>query len=391
MSTKALIDQHWEQIVADHRWLHAHPELSGKEEKTAAYIAESLKKMGLEVQENVGGHGVVALIEGSKPGKCVALRADFDALPVTECTGLPYASENPGVMHACGHDVHTAMLLGAARVLCNMRDAFSGSVKLIFQPAEEKGGGAQQMIEDGVLQDPPVEAIFAQHLGAMTPTGSIVYRNGAMMGASDGFTITVHGKGAHASTPERGVDAITISAQVISALQNIVSRSISPFANVVMGIGTISGGTAHNIVAEAVEMTGTCRNVDLQLREELPKRMEAIIKAITESMGGGYSFQYRKGYPPVINDEKMCNIVRVAAAEVIDEDRITQQKNPSLGAEDFAYYAERVPGAMFILGCKKEGTDAFPLHSGRFAPDEECMRTGVYIMASSAIRFLNGN
>lgn len=388
---KALIGRYWEQIVADHRWLHAHPELTGKEEKTAAYIAESLKAMGLEVRENVGGHGVVALIEGSKPGKCVALRADFDALPVTECTGLPYASENPGVMHACGHDVHTAMLLGAARVLCDMRDTFSGSVKLIFQPAEEGGGGGRLMIDDGVLQNPPVEAIFAQHLGAMTPTGNIIYRNGAMMGASDGFTITVHGKGAHASTPERGVDAIAISAQVISALQNIVSRTISPFANVVMGIGTISGGTARNIVAETVEMSGTCRNVDLQLREELSKRMEAVIKGVTEGMGGGYTFQYRKGYPPVINDEKMCDIVRAAAAEIIGTDRIIEQKNPGLGAEDFAYYLEQIPGAIFILGCKKEGTEAFPLHNGRFAPDEECMRTGVHILASSAIRFLNGD
>lgn len=386
-----LIEQNWEQILTDRRWFHAHPELSGQEEKTAAYIAESLREMGLEPREHVGGYGVVALIEGAKPGKCVGLRADFDALPVTECTGLPYASETPGVMHACGHDMHTAMLLGAARVLCKLRDRFSGSVKLVFQPAEEKGGGARRMIEDGVLQDPPVDAMFGQHLEAMTPTGSITFRSGAMMAASDGLSIEIRGKGAHASKPDQGIDAIAVAAQVVTALQTIVARNISPLDNVVVTIGTFSGGTAHNVLAETVKMTGTCRTLDPKIRAAMPGRIEAIIKGIAEGMGASYAFAYNLGYPPVINDDAMCGIVHAAAAEIIGEDRIIPKKYSSLGAEDFAYYAERIPSTIYNLGCLKDGAEAWPLHSGHFAPDEECMKTGVAVMAAAALRFLSEN
>jgi len=389
-----LIDKYWDSIVAHRRWLHAHPELSGQEEKTAAYIADALRKMGLEPTEHVGGYGVTALIEGSKPGKCVGLRADFDALPVTECTGLPFASQNPGVMHACGHDMHTAMLLGAAQILCDMRDRLGGTVKLVFQPSEERSAskngksGASAMIEDGVLLDPPVDAMFGQHLDAFLATGNIIFRSGPMTAASDGFTITVHGKGSHAAKPDQGVDAIAISAQIISALQNIVARNVSPLDCAVVTVGKIAGGTAGNVLAETVEMSGTCRTHKPETRDMLQARMEEIVKGIAEGMGAGYSFNYRRGNPSVVNDAEMYELARQAAEAEIGKEHVILLDGPSLGAEDFARYAERVPAAFHRLGCLKEGAEAWSLHNGHFAPDEECMKTGVRVLTATALRFL---
>lgn len=394
MSTlNTLIDKYWEKVLLYRRWLHAHPELSGQEEKTAAFIAGALRDMGLAPTEHVGGFGVTALIEGKGAGKCVGLRADFDALPVEECTGLPFASENSGVMHACGHDVHTAMLLGAAHVLNDMRDRFCGTVKLVFQPSEESSGktgksGAVRMIEDGVLQNPPVDAMFGQHLDAALETGSIIFKSGPMTAASDRFYIDIYGKGSHASKPDQGVDAIAVGAQVVNALHSIVSRNVSPLDCAVVTVGTISGGTASNVLAEHIEMSGTCRTHNEETRNLLERRMEAVVKGITEGMGADYTFRYRRGHPTVFNDPEIYELARTAAEDAIGKEHVIQLDRPSLGAEDFAHYAQQVPGTFYRLGCLKKGAEAWPLHSGHFNPDEECMKIGICVLTSAALRFL---
>lgn len=387
----SLVNKYWEKVEEHWHWLHAHPELSGQEEKSAEYIAKTLREMGLEPTERVGGYGVTAVIEGAKPGKCVGLRADFDALPVTELTGSPYASQNPGVCHACGHDSHAAMLLGAAYVLNEMKDEICGSVKLIFQPAEEVVAlsGAKAMIADGVLENPKVDAIIGQHVNPMHATGSICLKSGAMTAASDGFTVTVHGKGAHASTPHKSVDAIVIGAQIITALQNIVSRNVAPLDSAVVGIGVVSAGTAANVVADSFTMQGTCRNLNPEVRKEMPVKMEGIIKGISEGMGGSYTFDYNWGYSPSINDEGMCSVVRDAAAEILGKEQVLPVENPSLGGEDFSFYCERVPGVFYRLGCQKEGSQFWALHNGHFYPDDEALKVGVKVMTASALRFLS--
>ena len=253
---ESLVNKYQETVVKHFHWLHAHPELSNQEKETAAYIAAELRKMGLEPTEGVGGYGVVALIEGKGPGKCVGLRADIDALPMTEATGLPYASQNPGVMHACGHDAHASMLLGAALVLNEMRDSFDGCIKLVFQPSEENSAdsGAKRMIADGVLENPKVDVMFGQHIDPTTEVGVISSAPGAISAASDRFFITIDGKSSHAARPHTGVDAIAVGAQVVSALNTIISRNVDPTVSSVITIGKFVGGDRYNVVAGRAEM-----------------------------------------------------------------------------------------------------------------------------------------
>lgn len=376
-------------IVVEHRrWLHAHPELSGQEKETAAYIAAALREMGLEPIENVGGYGVVAVIEGRKGDKCVGLRADFDALPVQEETGLSFASENPGVSHACGHDVHAAMLLGAAQVLVGMKEEFAGKIKLIFQPSEENStdSGAKQMIADGVLENPKVDAIFAQHVSPNYPTGAIAVNPGAMSASSDRFFITVKGKSSHGSAPENGIDAVAIGAQVITALQTIVSRNVSPLDSAVLTIGKLSAGTGYNIIAEECVMEGTCRTLNPKVQEQLPERMEAVIKGISESMGGSYEFRYGKGFIPTVNTAKEFELVRDTAQTLLDN-VIVPEKSAMTG-EDFSCFVREIPGAFYWLGCQKADAPFYPLHNNRFAPDENAMEIGMEVMISTALAYL---
>ncbi len=387
----ALADSFREEIRAHWHWLHAHPELSGEEKETAAYIATELRKMGLEPRENVGGYGVTALIRGAGPGKCLGLRADFDALPIQECTGLPFASRNPGVMHACGHDAHTAMLLGAARVLLKLRDCFSGSVKLIFQPSEEvaAASGARRMIADGVLEDPKVDAVIGQHVNPFDPTGDIGVRPGPMTAASDGFVITVHGKGSHASEPDQGVDAVLIGAHVITALQSIISRNVSPFDNSVLTIGKVNAGTRRNIVAETCTLEGTCRNLKPEVRDAVAERMEKIVKGVTEGMGAGYSFSFIRGYSPVVNDPALCDLVVRAASGVLGSEHVHIEEFPEMGGEDFSCFSEKVPGLYYHLGCGRPGEPCQGVHNSRFVPDEEALQVGVRLLTASALAYLS--
>ena len=390
MELKGRIAAVRDSVIAHRQWLHAHPELSGQEKETAAYIAAALRKLGLEPKENVGGYGVVAVIEGHKAGKCVALRADFDALSIQEETGLPYASKNPGVSHACGHDVHTAMLLGVAEVLCGMRSAFEGAVKLIFQPSEENASdsGAKRMIAAGVLEDPPVDAIFAQHVNPSYPTGAICLKEGAMTASSDRFHIRILGKSSHGSAPESGIDAVTIGALIITALQTIVSRTASPMDNVVLTIGKLTAGTRYNIIAGECEMEGTCRTLNPQVQAQLPGRMEAIIKGIAESMGGTYEFEYIKGFVPTVNDAQCLALVRKTAQGLLGEESVIVPDKATMTGEDFSFFLREIPGTFYWLGCQKAETPFYPLHSNRFVPDEEAIPVGMEVMLTSALGYL---
>lgn len=390
MELKNRINGVWDTIIEHRRWLHAHPELSGQEQDTAAYIASALRSIGLTPVEHVGGYGVVALIQGKPGGKCVGLRADFDALSILEKTGLPFSSENPGVCHACGHDVHTAILLGAAAVLNGMKDTFTGSVKLIFQPSEENAtdSGAKKMIAEGVLENPHVDAVFAQHVSPSYPTGSIALNKGPMSASSDRFFITVGGKSSHGSAPETGVDAVVIGAQVINALQSIVSRTVSPLDNVVLTIGKVTAGSRYNIIAEECVMEGTCRTLNPQVQEQLPARMESIIQGIAQGMGGTYQFEYVKGFIPTMNTPAECALVQRTAQDLLGENHVIVPEKTAMTGEDFSFFAKEVPGAFYWLGCQEPGAPFYPLHSDHFAPDEAAMKTGMEVMISSALAYL---
>jgi len=332
----------------------------------------------------------VALIQGGKPGKCIALRADMDALPITEETGVPFASQTPGVMHACGHDAHTAMLLGAACVLTQMKDELCGSVKLIFQPSEETAdnSGAKRMIADGVLENPHVDAIIGQHVNPNRPTGTATILDGAVSAASDRFFITIKGKTCHASKPNDGVDAIVVGAQVITALQTIVARNVSPVDSCVITIGKVSGGTRYNVLAGTFEMEGTCRNLNPAVRDAMPERMERVIRGITAGLGAQYEFRYVRGYSPIINNPSMFRLVRGTAAQLLGEESVVTPE-PALGGEDFSFFAEKVPAAFYRIGCHKEGTTRYPVHNEHFAPDEAALYHGAHILIASALQFLS--
>ncbi len=387
---RKVIEKYWDKVREHREYLHRHPEPSHQEKNTAAYIAGVLREIGLSPKENVGGYGVVALIEGKAPGRCVGLRADFDALEITECTGVPFASENPGVMHACGHDAHTAMLLGAAYVLYELRDRFNGCVKLVFQPAEEDAAdsGAKAMIADGVLENPHVDVMYGQHVWPALPTGTVGVRNGAMMASSDRFFITVRGKSSHASRPEGGIDAIVIAAQVVTALQSIVSRSVGPLDSAVVTIGKITGGTRYNIIADEVRMEGTCRNLNPEVRKTMPERITKIAKGVAEGMGGSAEVEYRMCYSPTVNDPEQFRLMCGVIAETLGEKALIVPENSALGGEDFSYYCEKIPCCFNWLGCHEEGKPEYPIHNGSFLPQEESMLCGMEVMVGAALKFL---
>lgn len=389
-NVKELIRKSWSSVQKHRRWLHEHPELSHEEKNSAAYIVSILREMGLAVKENIGGYGVSAVIEGKAPGKCVGLRADFDALPITECTGLPFASKTPGVAHSCGHDAHAAMLLGAAMVLNQMRDQFSGSVKLVFQPSEEDAAasGAKAMIADGILENPHVDAMFGQHVWPAYPLGKVAIRDGAMMASSDRFFITIRGKNSHGSVPEKGIDAIVIASQVVCALQTIVSRNVGPLDSAVVTIGTIKGGNRYNVIADEVVMEGTCRNLNPVIRNSMPERIENIIRGVTEGMGGSYEFKYLRCYSPTVNDHGQFELVRDVITEVVGAENLVIPQNSALGGEDFSFYCEKLPSGFFWLGCHDESKPSYPIHHGAFAPEEDALPIGMEIMVKSALRFL---
>lgn len=365
------------------RHLHAHPELSFQEEKTSAYLAHRLRELGLEPQTGIGGHGIKVVMEGARPGPTVALRADMDALPIHEETGLPFASQNAGVMHACGHDVHTATLLATGAALTRCREKLSGRVVLFFQPGEEMNpGGASLMIKDGCLQNPQVEGIFGLHVYPPGDAGTLRLGSGPLLAAPDEFDVTVVGRGGHGAAPHLTVDPVVTAAQVVVALQQIVARNVSPLERAVITIGSIHGGQARNVIPNEVTLTGTVRTMSPAVRDLMPQRIEAVVRGICEAAGATYRLRYEQGYPVMVNDAAMTDLARGAAVSVLGADRLGEME-ASMGGEDFAFYLQQVPGTFGRLGSSAPGsTDRPGLHTSRLMIDESCMETGVaYFLA----------
>jgi amidohydrolase len=406
---KKSIDEMFPRLVETRRDIHRHPELSNEEARTGALVAERLRALGLEVKTGVAGHGVVALLKGGGAGKCVAVRADMDALPIRELGDTPHRSQNVGVMHACGHDVHTTVALGVAQLLSKHRDRIKGSVKFLFQPAEEappatsKGEwGAKLMVGEGAMENPKPAAIFGLHCaphispaGAsddephLLSAGQLAYTIGADSANSDRFHVTIRGKMAHGSAPHRGVDAIAVAAEAIGALQLIRSRETNTRQPLVITVGTIQGGQRENILAERVEFAGTVRTYDTAFRDGIIEKMQRVLKGICEAHGATYEMEYRKGYPSIINNEALAKATLPAFRRLLGDQNVIEVI-PSMGGEDFSYFAQVVPGFYFRLGVANQARGINGgIHTPMFDADEECLKTGVAAMAAAVCDFLD--
>jgi amidohydrolase len=386
-----------EQVVAWRRDLHQIPETEMDTVQTEAYICACLDEMGIPYRKGVAGHGVVAVLKGSKPGKVFALRADCDGLPIKEETGLPFASKN-GCMHACGHDVHTAMALGAAKILADNKDHLEGSVKFIFQPGEEGCkvgyGGAKRMIDDGALEDPRPDVIVALHTGSLwnddLKPGDIGYRSGSFMACMDRFEIVVKGKGSHGAYPHGSIDPISIACHIVTELQTIVSREMNPVEPAVISIGEIHAGSAFNIIPGECRISGTVRALTNDTRKVLADRIETIAQTVAQGMRGEIEFRYGwEGPSPVVNDPDVTEELRQAAVAVLGEAHVKEIKNPSMGGEDIAFFLEEVPGTFFFHpSCNEEKGQIYPHHNSRFAVDEDVLWIGSAVMSTMAINWL---
>lgn len=405
----ASVEEMFPTLVEIRRDIHAHPELSNEEKRTSALVADRLRALGLEVQTGIAKHGVVALLKGEQEGKCVAVRADMDALPIKELRSVSYRSQNPGVMHACGHDIHTTVGLGVAELLAKHKDQVRGTVKFLFQPAEEampatykQQWGAKLMVAEGAMANPKPEAVLGLHCTtSVSPAGvlneathylkagQLAYSYGADSANSDRFNIIIRGKMAHGSAPHQGVDAITVAAEVITALQTIRSRQTNTRQPLVLSIGTIKGGQRENILAEEVQLGGTVRTYDAAFRDGVVEKMHRILKGITEAHGATYEMDYRKGYPSILNNEALVTATLPAFKRIVGEKNVLEVI-PNMGGEDFSYFAQVVPGFYFRLGVANEGKGIIHgIHTPMFDADEECLKTGVQAMAAAVCDFLN--
>lgn len=369
------------------RHLHAHPELSGAEHHTAALVAGELRRLGWRVQEGVGRTGVLAEL-GPSSGRAIGLRVDMDALPIEECTGLAYASTTPGLMHACGHDIHTAVGLGVAMLLAPLAGQLSGTVRLLFQPAEETAEGARWMLAAGAIEG--LSALLGLHVFPSIAVGSIGVRHGALTAAAAELELEVLGEAGHGARPHQSVDAIWIAARLVSGLQEAISRRLDALQPVVLSFGRIEGGRAFNVIADRVRLLGTLRCLDCELYEQLPAWVESTAAAICAAYGGQLKMQWRGIAPPVQNDPQLTRLLETIAVEQLGREQVLELAQPSLGAEDFAHYLNHLPGCMFRLGVA--GLDGCaPLHHGGFNPDEACVPVAVNLLATALKRWLEQN
>ena len=388
MNVKELAKEQESYVIQCRHYLHSHPELSTKEVNTTRFIKEELEKMGVEVQEFEGITGCVGTIKGDKPGKTVMLRADIDALPITENPGKSYCSLNPGVMHACGHDCHTSMLLGAAKILSAHRDEIHGTVKLIFQMAEEIGRKSEEYVKRGALEG--VDAIFGMHIWSAVPAGKVNFESGERMACSDRFTIKIHGKSSHGSAPHEGKDAIIAGAAAIQALQTIPSRINNPFNALVVTVGIFNGGTKENIIADQAELTGTVRAFNREFRNSMPEVIKSVVEPVVKGYGCSAEVDYYFGPSPLINDhEDLVQIARGAASKEMGEDALIPLKKMT-GEEDFSVYMETVPGVFGYLGCRNEEKGIIAAHHHpAFDVDEDVLYHGTGIYVQFALDYLN--
>ncbi len=361
-------------IIETRRDLHKHPELSFKEFRTSKIVSEKLEKFGFEVQTNIGKTGVIGVLKGKYKGKTIAMRADMDALPIQETSDVPYKSINDGIMHACGHDAHVAILLGAAEILSKKINQINGNIKFIFQPAEEGFGGAQYMIDDGAIDD--VDEIYGLHVWNYQKAGTVGIKSGPVMAAADKFTISIKGIGGHGAAPQGTVDATIVASYLIQSLQTIVSRNVNPLESTVITIGQINGGNNFNIIADKIILKGTARAYTQKNRNLIKKRMHEMCKGVGQTFGAKIQLNYKDGYPPVINDNNITNNVKKAANKIIPEGIVSPYL--SMGGEDFSYFANKVPGCFFFLGSLPEGKEIMstPQHCSHYDIDEDVMLIG---------------
>ena len=378
---KNIVSDGYDWAVSKRRALHRIPEGGFDTFKTQQLICDTLEELGIPYTTEQTW--VVGLIEGAHPGKTIALRADIDALPVQEPKGCSFRSEHEGWMHACGHDVHTAIQLGAAKVLNSMRNQLHGNVKLLFQPAEETTGGALPMVEAGVLENPRVDACYGLHLQPYLPVGTVETRVGTLNAGTDEIEIIVHGKGGHAAYPEASVDAIVCAANIVSALQTLVSRNISPLRSVVLTFGTIEGGRASNVICDRVRLFGTLRTVDPKLRAFAHRRIREIAQGVALAHGATAEVNVLDGYNALVNHERETELVKSVACEIFGKGHFKVKEEPSMGGEDFSYFIANTPGAFYHIGCTPlDKMPAPALHSPHFVPDERCILTGMLMQTA---------
>jgi amidohydrolase len=385
LDLKSLVLDHRDFIIRVRRELHQIPEPAYTEEKTSSHVAAYLRGQGLGVQTGIAKYGVVGLMETGKPGPTLMIRADMDALPIEEQTGLAFASTHEGTMHACGHDAHMAMAIGAAVVLGRIKDRLCGNIKFVFQPAEEGPGGAKPMIEAGVMEQPNVDYAFGCHLWPGSPEGTLAVKAGPIMAAMDRFDIRIIGSEGHGAMPHLCVDALEVGAQVVSALQRLVSRKMNPLQPAVVTVGSFHAGKTFNIIPGEAEMCGTTRTFDLEVWDSWEERIRKILKGVCESMGAGFELNYSKGYPPTINDADMAEVVRRCAAGVVGKDKVFEPE-PTMGGEDMSFYLQKAKGCFFFLGVGRPG--CAPLHNARFDFNEEALLLGVETYCRIALDLL---
>jgi len=379
------IEKNRAEIVKIRRFIHMNPELGNREVETARLIAAKLRPLGFEVRTGVAKTGIVAVLRGGQAGPAVAVRADMDALPVQEATDLPFASLNAGVMHACGHDVHSSVVLGTALVLHALRDSVKGSVTFLFQPSEEgppagEDGGADLMVREGALDDPPVRAVFGFHVWPEN-VGTVLLGPGNVTAAADTFIIKIHGKSAHGARPHEGIDAIVIAAEIVTALQTVVSRASDPTDPTVVTVGTIQGGSRRNIIADRAVLEGTVRTLSEAGQKRVRGLMESVVKNIAGIYGAAHEFEYKTGNPSVFNNPELVAAMTPTLTKLLGKDRLVAWK-PQMIAEDFAFLARKAPGLYFFLGVKNPAQPTMaPLHSPGFSPDERAIPLGIRILS----------
>jgi len=382
---RLLAREYLPEVTAARRHLHQHPELSWQEKETAAFIRKFLAPLNIELRITGDLLATVAIIRGVKPGPTVGLRADIDALPIAEKSELPYRSQNIGCMHACGHDGHTAVLLGATKILAELRHELHGNIICVFQPAEEHNGGGKALLASNLLHGFDIGAFFALHTWPYLPVGTIGIKRGTMMSAIDDFEVVIHGKAGHAAHPLAAIDPVLIAAHVITAVQSLVTRERHGAEPAVISVTMIHGGTADNVIPAEVRLGGTIRTLQTETRERMNRRFTELIEGVAQSFGGSAEVKLAPGYPALVNDDRMVDFVESIAKEIVGSSKVVELKEPSMGGEDFAYYLQKYSGAMFRLGVGP----APSLHSDTFNFNDEALETGMMMMTNLALKFLD--
>ena len=383
------------ELKENRRYIHMHPELSFREYNTSSFIQKKLDEMGIKYVSGIAENGICAYIYGNKnieseSMKSILIRADMDALPIDEVSDKPYKSQNKNVMHACGHDAHVAVLLGVCKVLNNFKDKFGGVVKAVFQPGEETSGGALPMIEEGVLENPHTDVCVALHCDSDLDCGTIRVKPGSLYASPDDFRITVKGKGGHGAEPHNCIDPIMISASIIQALNNLISRETDPFDNAVISVGSIHGGSATNIIPDSVEIQGTARSLTNEVRSFLKRRIGETAEGICKTFGAECEYEYTELFPPLINDEKLAEDVYDSACRSIGKDKCVWGGAPTMAGEDFSYFSQNRPSVLFKLGCRNKSLGIVSLiHHSSFDIDENCLKTGVKVFVGFVLDYLN--